>query len=122
MNKIIMIFGFLIGTFCSQVFAHQNHVHDPIDEIKAREIALVVVVEFSTRDVGLEFGQLAPSWKLLQMSAASIQENRPQYYIVAVENNAEKRSLFVLMSASGEVYDANFTGKFPLLEKLSGGH
>ena len=34
------------------------------------------------------------------------------YYIVAVENKGDQKTLYVLMSWEGEVYDANLSGDF----------
>jgi len=34
------------------------------------------------------------------------------YIVVSVLNESEKKTLYILMSESGEVFDANFTGKF----------
>jgi hypothetical protein len=34
------------------------------------------------------------------------------YYLVSVLNTVEEKTLYVLMSDAGEVYNANFTGEF----------
>lgn len=67
-------------------------------------------------DVGLGFGQLDPSWNRVSKNATRIESKKGGYYVVAVRNKGEGRTLFILMSESGAVYDANFTGEFEALQ------
>jgi len=52
----------------------------------------------------------------LPLSDKRIHKKGDGYYIVGLTNIKEEKSLFILMSISGEVYDANFTGNFPGLK------
>lgn len=90
--------------------------HGPVDEQQARQIALKVAEQLAERDAGLGFGKLEPSWTGLPIEAVAIHRKGEGYYIVRVEHAGEDRTLFVLMSIAGEVYDANFSGKFQGLE------
>lgn len=47
----------------------------------------------------------------------TIHKKSSDYFIVSVANTAEAKALYVLISSSGEVYDANFTGEFDGLEQ-----
>lgn len=86
--------------------------HGPIGDEAALGFGIYVAGELANFDAGLGFGQLPASWKDLPPDAASIHLLGPGYYIIKVENADEGKSLYILMSESGEVYDANFTGAF----------
>ncbi|MFO7647624.1 DUF6488 family protein, partial [Halomonas campaniensis] len=87
--------------------------HGPVSPEKATAIALDAARQFSDFDPGLGFGKLEGSWKTLTKEAAKIKIKGDGYYIASVANKAEGKILYVLMSASGSVYDANFTGELP---------
>ena len=115
-NGIVILV--LLTFSCAKTIAHGDHDHhEPITASKAKEIALYITGEFTQRDVGLPFGQLPTSWKSLSQESAVIKEQTDEYYIVAIENKAVEKTLFILMAATGEVYDASFVGDFPLLNK-----
>ena len=61
---------------------------------------------------GLGFGKLPESWNKVPLSQTKIEKQTSDYFIVAVTNEEEKKTLYILISAYGEAYDANFTGKF----------
>lgn len=94
------------------VFSHSDHAHGPISESAAESLALDVASNLSTRDAGLGFGQLAKTWMSLPAENVAISKKGPGYYIVAVQNESDKKTLYILMSEVGEVYDANFSGEF----------
>jgi len=100
----------------AQARAHPEG-HGPITSEKAVQIARTVTADLAESDGGLGFGKLAPSWTQLPSEASKVHLKEHDYFIVSIRNEAEKRTLFVLLSTSGEVYDANFTGNFPALKK-----
>lgn len=106
----LLLIALLFGT--QQVFAHSDHAHGPISEAAAMPLAAEVTAELSSRDAGLGFGQLPESWVSIPKENVAIYKKGKGYYIVSVLNEGEKKTLFVLMSDSGEVYDANFSGAF----------
>jgi len=115
--KTLSTFLFLALLFTtSAVVAHGDHDHGPITEAEAISLALKVSVDLSSRDAGLGFGKLPESWAAVAAENVSIYKRDKGYYIVSVVNNSEKKTLYVLMSASGDVYDANFTAKFKGIE------
>lgn len=92
-----------------------SHGHSITDD-QALSFAADVAKHLSMKDVGLEIGQLPPSWASTPKENLAISKRGHGYYIVAVKNKTEKKTLFVLMSSQGEAYDANFSGVFPQLK------
>lgn len=48
---------------------------------------------------------------------AKLYRNGERYYIVSVTNDVEQKTLYVLMTSNGKVYDANFSGEFKNLQQ-----
>lgn len=86
--------------------------HGPVDEKQAIAIASDVVEQFVDSDPGLGFGKLDKSWKNVAKRSAKIHKKGNGYYIVSILNTENAKTLYFLLSISGEVYDANFTGEF----------
>lgn len=107
----------LLLTSCL-AFSHgdDDHAHT-IQSVEARRIALQTAKTFVTTDPNLGFGKLAASWNDLKMSKTKLHEDGDGYFIVTVNNEAELKTLYVLISKTGDVYDANFEGTFPDLNK-----
>lgn len=117
--KIISSIIMLLTLLTSQsLYAHSDHAHGPISESAAQLLAINVASNLSSRDAGLGFGQLSESWALLPVKYAAIIKKGPGYYIASVINNSEQKTLYILMSDGGEVFDANFTGEFEGLNSL----
>lgn len=111
--KVISIIVVALALLTSQaLFAHSDHGHGPIVESDAQSLALDVATTLSSRDVGLGFGQLPATWVSVSASNVAIANKGPGYYIVSVLNENENKTLFILMSDRGEVFDVNFTGEF----------
>jgi Family of unknown function (DUF6488) len=109
--KNIAVFIFSTVLFSATAFGHGGS-HNPISPEKAQFVATKLANQFTTMDPGLGFGKLPESWLDLPTAQASIHKRGKGYYIVKLDNSADKKSLFVLMAISGEVYDANFSGEF----------
>ena len=90
--------------------------HKAISDEQALEVATDVVTQLTSRDVGLGFGQIDASWNNLPKDRSRLHTKERRYYIVSVENAQEGRTLYILMSPGGDVYDANFTGEFSQLK------
>jgi hypothetical protein len=97
--------------FSATAFCHGGS-HGPISPEKAQVVATKVANQFTQNDAGLGFGKLALNWLDLPAEQSSIHKEGKGYYIVKLDNSDENKSLYVLMSITGEVYDANFTGEF----------
>ena len=91
--------------------AHSGgHGEIVLNESQAISVAHTVIVQFITQDPGLGFGKLDSSWKALPAAAKKIHRKKDDYYIVGLTNG--NKTLYVLISIFGDVYDANFTGEF----------
>ncbi|MEN8170357.1 MAG: DUF6488 family protein [Pseudomonadota bacterium] len=112
MKKLISVFALFFMLQASNILAHGGG-HGPISQFKAVTIALDAADQFTNLDPGLGFGKLDSSWKGLSRDTSTIATKGKGYYIVSVENKAQGKTLYILMSASGDIYDANFTGEFP---------
>jgi len=95
----------------SLAFAHGNHPK-PINQAEAFQVAGNVASRFVTQDPGLGFGKLPESWNNIAPTAINMHKRGKGYYIVALPNEAEKKTLYVLMDTTGKVFDVNFTGTF----------
>ncbi|PNE02979.1 hypothetical protein A15D_01382 [Alcanivorax sp. MD8A] len=111
--KALMIVAVLAVS--GRAFSHGGD-HDPISEQQAVGIAKYVAVKLTEEDRGMGFGVLDESWKDLPEEKVGISKSGPGYYIVAMEHEEEGRTLYILMSETGSVYDANFTGQFKGIE------
>lgn len=107
---LVLLAGF------QQAFAHSDHAHGPISEASALQLAKEATTHLTEKDAGLGFGKLPESWKTTQAAAVKIHKKGSGYFIVSVANATEAKTLYVLISSDGEVYDANFTGEFDGLE------
>ena len=114
--KILVSLLFCILLFITQyAFAHGDHEYQQprvISETVALIVAQRAVTSMSRKDVGLGFGQLGESWSMLGKEDMTIYKQGTGYYVTSVLNKNEAKTLFILMSDSGEVYDANFSGQF----------
>lgn len=118
MKKIApFVLAGLLG--CTQyTLAHEDHEHSYITESDAVVVAQKTVATLTQKDAGLGFGKLPTSWAALPAGKVKLHKNGMGYYIVAAQNDAAGKTLYVLMSSEdGEVYDANFTGEFKDLEQ-----
>ena len=115
--KILASFLMLFILLISQsIFAHSDHSHRTISDTDALSVASNVVKSLTSRDAGLGFGKLSQSWASLPAKNTVINRRGSGYYIVSVINENEQKTLYILMSSSGEVFDVNFFGVFEGIE------
>lgn len=109
----------LFGALCSvpPVIAHEGHDHSFITEPAATLVGKDYSVQLTQKDGGFGFGKLPESWRKVPAQNAKLHRNGEGYYIVTVTNDVEQKTLYVLMTSNGEVYDANFTGEFKDLKQ-----
>ena len=111
---------FSITLLSSQnIAAHEDHGYQQ-PRVISESVALIVAqrasASMSRKDAGLGFGQLSESWSSVAKENLALFKKGTGYYIVSVLNPTEKKTLYVLMSESGKVYDANFAGEFDGIE------
>ncbi len=117
MKILPSVFIVVILLVSHSLFAHIGG-HEPIQitEPTAQAIALQVADNLSSKDAGLGFGKLSETWTSLTAESTAIFEKGTGYYVVSVNNEKEDKTLYVLMTDTGDVYDVNFTGEFEDVE------
>jgi hypothetical protein len=116
MKLFTVIFTLVLLSGFQQAFAHSDHARGPISEASALQLAKEATTRLTEKDAGLGFGKLPESWKATPAAAVKIHKKGSGYFIVSVPNTTEAKTIYVLISSNGEVYDANFTGDFDGLE------
>lgn len=114
-KTISFILSLALLTCTQLVFAHGGG-HGPIKETQAIAVASRTMDQFVYHDSGLGFGKLDKSWNDVSENDKRIHDKGDGYYIVSATNQQQGKTLYILMSVSGEVYDANFNGVFPGLK------
>jgi hypothetical protein len=97
-------------TFTSLCLSHGNHKSINTDEAKG--IAQETIVKLTEQDAGLPFGKLPKSWAEVKESEIVVVQQVKGFYLVNVLNKQLNKTLTLLIAGNGEVYDANFSGKF----------
>lgn len=115
--KALLISLALLMTVHAQTALAHPGGHGPVSEELAITIASEIAEQFIMQDPGLGFGKLSASWESLPAQAGRIHQRGDGYYIIALENRRESKTLYVLMSIEGEVFDANLSGEFPDLKQ-----
>lgn len=111
MKQCLSILFYLIMWVCQPSFASDTN-HTGIAETQAIRLGGEVAKRLAFQDAGLGFGQLPQSWLSIPTKDITLHKKGNGYYIIAVENKSNQKTLYVLMSWEGEVYDANLTGDF----------
>lgn len=114
-RDIVFALCLLLAVSNPLAYAHPGG-HGPVNQQQAVMFAAEVASQFVDFDPGLGFGKLPASWKTVPEEDQRIHVKGNGYYIVSIHNRKEEKTLYVLMSIEGEVYDANFTGRFPDLQ------
>jgi hypothetical protein len=108
----------LFTVLCSApLMAHEGHDHSFITEPAAVKVGKEFTSELTKKDGGFGFGKLSKSWSEVPAQNAKLLKNGDGFYIVTITNDKEQKMLYVLMSSKGEIYDANFSGKFEKLKE-----
>ena len=113
-----MLFGMTLFTIQTAA-AHGDHDYQQprvISENVAFIVAQRATTSMSRKDAGLGFGQLSESWSMVPKENLAMHKRGTGYYVVSVLNKNEEKTLYILMSESGEVYDANLIGEFDGIE------
>lgn len=118
--KILLSLLLSAALFISQyAAAHGDHEYQEprfISESVALIVAQRATTSMTRKDAGLGFGQLRESWSAISKDDMAIHKKGSGYYVVSVFNKGEEKTLYVLMSKTGEVYDANLIGEFDGIE------
>lgn len=112
MKRLMAVFSFSMFLSIPPTIAHEGHEHSFVTETVAIEIGRDYSVRFTQKDGGYGFGKLPESWSNVPAKNAKLHKNGDGYYIVSVTNDAEQKTLYVLMTSNGDVNNANFNGEF----------
>ncbi len=112
MKILHLVIASLFIFVCHASLAHEDHSHQLISEAQALTAGASAAAQLSREDKGLDIGKLPENWATIPKENISIHKTGEGYYIVAVKNTLEKKTLYVLISFQGEIYDANFSGVF----------
>ncbi len=115
-NKLLASTVLAVSLLVSQTsYGHGDHAAPPpaITEDAALKAASKEVKELIAQSKVIEGQQLNKSWEKLTPKLSKKGEG---YYVVALENSAEKKTLYVLLADYGKFWDANFSGKFEGLD------
>lgn len=112
--KLLMKFGvgFLALLWVQISMAHEGHDHAPVSMKSAVEIGLKTAAEYTQKPSPFAIGKLPESWASLEQSDAVIHENGRGFYVVALNNKAENKILYIKIRLDSEIEGANFTGEF----------
>lgn len=115
MKNVVIISLFSVLWIAAPVDAHEGHDHSYITETAAIAVGKSYAVQLIGQKGEFEVGQLSETWRQVPVKDAHLLKNGDGYYIVSVLNQVEQKTLFVLMTSNGDVYGANFTGEFAIL-------
>lgn len=107
------LFTLLVAAGLSlSVSAHEGHEHHYVTETVAVDIGKQFAAAHTQADSRFGLGKLPASWGEVPAENAKLLRNGDGFYIVTVTNDDENKTLYVLMSSEGGIWDANFTGEF----------
>ncbi len=110
--KLVWIFA-LCGLIWSQSgTAHEGHDHAPVSMKSAIDIGVDTAKKYSVSESPFGLGKLPASWAGLSDADASIHENGRGYYVVAVKNPQEQKTLYLKIMLDGKIAGANYDGNF----------
>ena len=110
MKKIILtiLFTFLFSN--GFVLAHDDH--GKVSAKAAIQIAVKVTQQLTFKDFGFKVGKLSKTWQRLTTNDFKLYAAEANRYIVSANNKSEKKTIYFLMSMSGEVLKVNHEAKF----------
>ena len=96
------------------------HSAPPVVTYIEEQAAIVAASKFVktlvTQKIRVAGAPLASSWLDTSEEKKSIHKKTKGYYVVAFVAENKKQTLYILLSDTGQFYDANFTGKFTILK------
>ena len=115
-KSITMVFVFLLF-FPALVLAHPGG-HGEINQLDVIPMASEHVTGLVTEGIEIPgIGKLDPSWAKIPASKGKIVKRGSGFYVVGFPHPSEKKTLYLLLAVSGNLYDVNFSGEFERLKK-----
>lgn len=115
-KRLSTSFVLFITLALSQMAWSHGGTHTTVDAKQAVSISQSAASKMSKKNYGLSFGQLPVSWAGVKASDISLKQELKNFFVMAVNNPQEGKTLYVLVGKNGDVYDANFTGEFSKAE------
>lgn len=108
-NLIVMLFVTLMFN-TGTVFAHGDH--GKISAKQAIQVANKVTQKLTFKDLGFNVGKLDESWKTLTTEDFNLYAAQANRYIVSASNKANNKTIYFLMTMSGEMLEVNSEARF----------
>lgn len=91
----------------------------PLDDKGAIVAAGQAVKNLRHQGLPVEGLVLEADWEQIGDSEKKLNKKGPGYFIVSINNVSLKKKLYVLLSETGDLYDANYNGQFKGVEKAA---
>ncbi len=109
--KTLLVALFITLIFStSSAFAHTDH--GKISPKVATQIAAKATQKLTFKDFGFKVGKLSESWKNLTSEDFKLHAAEANRYIVSANNKLENKTIYFLMTMSGEVLKVNQEANF----------
>ncbi len=113
MKLIIKVISILLLTIqccaCNDAMAHPGHDH-VLNEKQAISRGKVIVSSLIRKEEIIEGERINESWNQATNSATC--KETPEYYLIAFDNRAAGKTLYILLTSAGKYLRANFDGQF----------
>ncbi|TGN16937.1 DUF6488 family protein [Leptospira idonii] len=116
LTKWLLTLALMGSVFGSGTFAHDHSSHKKLSKSEILASASKGVSALIAKKEKVDGSRLDVSWEDKSVTSDAIEKEGEGYYIVKFTNAKLAKSLFLLISASGDIYDANFTGVFKNLK------
>jgi hypothetical protein len=108
-NLMIMLFIALMINM-GTALAHGDH--GKISAKQAIQVAIKATQKLTFKDFGFNVGKLDESWKSLATEDFKLYAAQANRYIISASNKADNKTIYFLMTMSGEVLKVNQEAKF----------
>lgn len=110
MKNLIAALFIILMFSTSSTFAHTGH--GEISPKAAIEIAAKATKQLTFKDFGFKVGKLSDSWKNLTTEDFKLHATEASRYVVSANNRSENKTIYFLMTMSGDVLKVNSEAKF----------
>ncbi|KGJ94193.1 DUF6488 family protein [Thalassotalea sp. ND16A] len=108
-NLMVMLF---IGLMLNMGTALAHGAHGKISEKQAIQVAIKATQKLTFKDFGFNVGKLDESWESLTTEDFKLYAAQVSRYIISASNKADNKTIYFLMTMSGEVLKVNQEAKF----------
>ena len=105
---VILFIALMLNT--GTALAHGDH--GKINAKQAIQVAIKATQKLTFKDFGFNVGKLDESWKSLTTEDFKLYAAQANRYIVSASNKADNKTIYFLMTMSGEVLKVNQEAKF----------